>query len=89
MLITATSVVVFRTSDGGATYGETQKLMGAPSDWFGRSNSVYGNVIAIARSGMHVFSIFGLLCGFSVYFFQFYAFSFYQTLNVCFDCNIY
>ena len=52
------SAYIFLTSDGGATYSQTQKLIavdGASSNEFGRIVAVYDSVTAVTRnSGVHV-----------------------------------
>ena len=49
------SVYVFRTTDGGATYGQVAKLTAADaaaSDYFGRSVAIDGNTIVVGLTAM-------------------------------------
>lgn len=55
------SVYVFFTTNGGATYSETQKLVasdGANLDYFGRSVSAHGNVVAVGAYNDYVTGVY-------------------------------
>jgi hypothetical protein len=52
------AVYVFRTSDGGASYGQVAKLTAADAaagDEFGRSVAITGDTVVIGASGDHIY----------------------------------